>query len=121
MYQDGQSLLGNWKRGLIPRPASVCRAARQRGAKKVGMMADVACFCGCFYSFDGAAGACPQCGEIASVGSVPESIEPGRPEHRVPVANGVRRDGEAPGTFPEWVEAGAVALSGRMVSAGSAR
>jgi predicted ATP-dependent serine protease len=30
-------------------------------------MADVACFCGCVYSFEGAAGACPKCGEWATV------------------------------------------------------
>jgi hypothetical protein len=87
------------------------------------MMADVACFCGCFCSFDGAKGACPQCGEIASVatGSAPESTEQARPEHRVPIAHGVRQDGQAPKTFPEWVEAGAGALSGIAVSAGTAR
>ena len=30
-------------------------------------MADVACFCGCVYSFEGGAGACPKCGEWATV------------------------------------------------------
>ena len=30
-------------------------------------MAEVACFCGCLYSFDGGAGACPKCGEYATV------------------------------------------------------
>ena len=30
-------------------------------------MADVACFCGCCYSFEGGAGACPRCGEYAVV------------------------------------------------------
>jgi hypothetical protein len=30
-------------------------------------MTDVACFCGCFFSFDDGAGACPRCGEVASV------------------------------------------------------
>jgi hypothetical protein len=30
-------------------------------------MAEVACFCGCLYSFDGDAAACPRCGERASV------------------------------------------------------
>jgi hypothetical protein len=38
-------------------------------------MAEVACFCGCCFSFDGAAGACPECGEVArlTVGPVTES------------------------------------------------
>jgi hypothetical protein len=31
------------------------------------MMADVACFCGCCFSFDGGAGTCPRCGEVASL------------------------------------------------------
>lgn len=30
-------------------------------------MADVACFCGCEFSFEGAARVCPRCGEVASV------------------------------------------------------
>jgi hypothetical protein len=30
-------------------------------------MAEVACFCGCLYSFDGDGGACPKCGEYAAV------------------------------------------------------
>ena len=30
-------------------------------------MTDVACFCGCCYSFVGGAGACPSCGEVATV------------------------------------------------------
>ena len=44
------------------------------------MMADVACFCGCLYSFGGGAGTCPRCGAVATVsaglamdsGAVPE-------------------------------------------------
>jgi hypothetical protein len=38
-------------------------------------MADVACFCGCCYSFEGGAGACPRCGEYAVV--APASAEQG--------------------------------------------
>ncbi len=34
-------------------------------------MTDVACFCGCLYSFDGDAGACPRCGEYATVRTGP--------------------------------------------------
>jgi hypothetical protein len=30
-------------------------------------MADVACFCGCLYSFDSGAAACPGCGRYAAV------------------------------------------------------
>ena len=36
------------------------------------MMADVACFCGCLYSFDGGGGACPECGEYVSLTTGPE-------------------------------------------------
>ena len=36
------------------------------------MMADVACFCGCLYSFDGGGGACPKCGEYVSLTTGPE-------------------------------------------------
>jgi hypothetical protein len=45
-------------------------------------MTDVACFCDCFFSFDGDAGACPKCGEVASVTGlpVPESSRRNRPE-----------------------------------------
>jgi hypothetical protein len=30
-------------------------------------MTDVACFCGCLFCFDGGAGTCPSCGEVANV------------------------------------------------------
>ena len=45
-------------------------------------MTDVACFCGCLYSFDGDAGACPKCGEVASVTGLPalEGFGCNRPE-----------------------------------------
>jgi acyl-CoA synthetase (AMP-forming)/AMP-acid ligase II len=36
-------------------------------------MAEVACFCGCLYSFDGGAGACPKCGEYATVTAGPRA------------------------------------------------
>ncbi len=41
-------------------------------------MTDVACFCGCCYSFDEGVGACPRCGEHAVVrpGAVAVSPEP---------------------------------------------
>jgi hypothetical protein len=44
----------------------------QRMRRKVLMMADVACFCGCLYSFDGGGGACPKCGEYVSLTTGPE-------------------------------------------------
>ena len=45
-------------------------------------MTDVACFCNCFFSFEGGAGACPKCGEVASVAALPvlESSGYNRPE-----------------------------------------
>jgi hypothetical protein len=49
-------------------------------------MTNVACFCGCLYSFDGGAGACPRCGEYATVptGSAVTCTEGGQPrEQRV--------------------------------------
>jgi hypothetical protein len=73
-------------------------------------MADVACFCGCCYSFDGAGAACPKCGEYASV--MPEPAPEGTAQkHHAPV----RLIDNAPKTFPEWVEAGALALSDTTV------
>jgi hypothetical protein len=59
-------------------------------------MTDVACFCDCFFSFDGDAGACPKCGEVASVTGLPvlESSECNRPE--TPGAE-IRRLSEVPG------------------------
>lgn len=30
-------------------------------------MTNVACFCGCLYSFDGGEGPCPECGAVAVV------------------------------------------------------
>jgi hypothetical protein len=69
--------------------AGGCRAVRQlRG--KVRMMADVACFCGCFYSFDGGAGACPGCGEVATVTARPAAagLQRGQQGQPGPAANG---------------------------------
>ena len=52
-------------------------------------MTDVACFCGCCYSFDGGAGACPRCGEYAVVrpGPAVAGTEHSQPEHAL-AANG---------------------------------
>ncbi len=85
-------------------------------------MADVACFCGCFYSFDGAGGACPTCGEYASVaaGPTPEGAVRIGQSNSVPVTNDARQNEQTwRMTFPEWVEAGAIALSRVTVGAGA--
>jgi hypothetical protein len=57
-------------------------------------MADVACFCGCLFCFDGDAGACPGCGEVASVTglAVPGSSgysRPGTPDADIRQLSGV--------------------------------
>jgi hypothetical protein len=58
------------------------------GEKEVSMMTDVACFCGCCFSFDGGAAACPRCGEVASMtGMALEDAERCQPKLPVPVAN----------------------------------
>ncbi len=97
----GRLYLGRLVPALYRCRALVCgalagghRAVRQlRG--KVRMMADVACFCGCVYSFDGGAGACPGCGEVATVTARPapagtERVQQGQPG---PAVNG--RGGQA--------------------------
>ena len=68
-------------------------------------MADVACFCGCVYFFDGDAGACPGCGEVATltVGTPAVGAERGRLEQPSPAANGHGRGGQA-ATLREWAE-----------------
>ena len=38
-------------------------------------MTDVACFCGCLYSFSGEVGACPKCGEFASLTCVSPEVD----------------------------------------------
>ena len=66
------------------------------------MMTDVACFCGCLFSFDGATGGCPKCGEVASLIAGPALGSPGRnwPEHPVPVMHEIGQNGQTPGTWP---------------------
>jgi hypothetical protein len=52
-------------------------------------MTDVACFCGCCYSFEGDGEACPRCGEYAAVRSGPALASTGRNQPEpVPAANG---------------------------------
>ena len=80
-------------------------------------MAEVACFCGCCFSFDGASGACPKCGEVARLTAGPVTEPAGRswPEHPVPVTNGDSQNGHVPDVPAERIEAD-VALSGVALS-----
>ena len=79
----------------LPRPGRGHRAGRSVGGRC--MMTDVACFCGCLYSFDGGAGACPGCGEVAAVTAGPAAAgtERGRQGQPGPAANRHRRGGQA--------------------------
>jgi hypothetical protein len=81
------------------------------------MMADVACFCGCCFSFEGGAAACPRCGAVASLtaGLPPEDAGRSQPKSPVPVMNGIGPKGQPPGACPERAEADA--LSGRLPGA----
>jgi hypothetical protein len=113
-------------RALVWAPWPGAQGRRQlRG--KVRMMADVACFCGCVYSFDGHAGACPGCGEVATltVGRASAGTEHGQQEQPGPAANGHRRGGQA-ATLREWAELipvprPAIAMSDSTSRAGTGR
>jgi hypothetical protein len=80
-------------------------------------MTDVACFCGCCFSFDGGAAACPRCGEVATLtaGLALEDAGRSQPKIPVPVVTGIRQNGQMLQTCPELAEAGA--LSGRPAGA----
>ena len=43
-------------------------------------MIDVACFCGCSYSFEGDTGACPECGEPVAFRRGSDCGPQGKPE-----------------------------------------
>jgi hypothetical protein len=79
------------------------------------MMADVACFCGCVYFFDGGAGACPGCGEVATltVGLASAGAELGRQEQPGPASNG---HGGPAAALREWAELIPVPRPGRAMS-----
>jgi predicted ATP-dependent serine protease len=85
-------------------------------AEKVRMMTDVACFCGSFYSFDGGAGACPQCGEYATVmmGAPLISTERSQQKQSVRATNGDRKTAE---TSREAAEASADCVDGSAIDA----
>jgi hypothetical protein len=93
--------------GTQPREVDIRSGAEKR---KGSMMTDVACFCGCLFSFDGDAGACSTCGRVASVTAGPVLERPGhnRPKHPVPVMNGAGQDGQTRATCLEPVEVGAL-------------
>jgi hypothetical protein len=80
------------------------------------MMTDVACFCGCCFTFDGGAAACPRCGEVASV-AAGLALEAGRsqPTFLVPVMNGIGQKGQTPEACPQQAEVSA--LPGRPAGA----
>jgi len=126
LYLGGWSPLCTGAGRLSGRPGRGHRAVRQlRG--KVRMMADVACFCGCVYSFDGHAGACPGCGEVATltVGRASAGTGRGQQEQPSPAANGHRRGGQA-ATLREWAELipvprPAIAMSDSTSRAGTGR
>src|SRR5215469_14162022 len=86
------------------------------------MMADVACFCGCVYYFEGDAGACPGCGEVATLtlGRASVDTERGRLEQRSPAANGHGRGGQA-AILWEWAKLIPVPRPAAAVSDSSSR
>ena len=49
-------------------------------------MTNVACFCGCFYSFDSAEGPCPKCGAVAGVHTAAIRLATRDREHSQPDA-----------------------------------
>jgi hypothetical protein len=66
-------------------------------------MAQVACFCGCCFSFDRGAGACPKCGEVASLsgGAAPEILVRDWPQEPAAVTDEASRNEPPTLTWPE--------------------
>jgi hypothetical protein len=86
-------------------------------------MADVACFCGCLFSFDGGAGACPECGKVASVTglAVPGSSGyswPGTPDTGIRQLSGEPGAHQRPYRLDQQRRPGADAYLSRPVSLG---
>ena len=67
-------------------------------------MVDVACFCGCLYSFEGAGAACPACGEYAAVMPAAASTSTGRSQQQGPpvTASVSTQNGHSAQNCPEW-------------------
>lgn len=103
---SGGSVLALYRCRALARGASIGRRAvwrrRQRGLQ---VMAEVACFCGCLYSFDGGAGDCPKCGEYASVtaASVSKSAQPGQQGQSLRATNGNGQNGRT-ADGRDWAE-----------------
>lgn len=57
-------------------------------------MTDVACFCGRLYSFDGGAGACPRCGEVATVSTRSAFMSTDRGHQHAPAEPATSRNGQ---------------------------
>lgn len=117
LYRDGRCPIRS-TRECAGSAAVTGRATWQRAQReKVLVMADVACFCGCCFSFDSGAAACPRCGEVASVtsGLAPGDAGRSQPTIPVPVVNGIGHNGHTPAACPERAEAGA--SSGRQAGA----
>jgi hypothetical protein len=62
--------------------------------KMAPIMIDVACFCGCSFSFESSAAACPKCDEVATVSVGPQFKVTGHSQPEQPAAelNGARRN-----------------------------
>ena len=80
---------------LVPWPGrEPCSLAVAGGLLQgVTVMTEVACFCGCLYVFDGGAGACPGCGELAMVQTYAEPAGTGRGRRPVPAPREAQGDG----------------------------
>jgi hypothetical protein len=85
-------------------------------------MTDVACFCGCCYSFDGGAGACPRCGECAVVRPAVAAVSAEPAGGSEPAASSAPMPGAEPAEEQSWpaAEPLAISLARWLTSAGSA-
>lgn len=83
------SLMVQGRPSAVPSPDT----GPQLTNKKVLIMTDVACFCGCCYSFEGGVGSCPRCGAWATVWSGPSTTAGnGEPPHPVSPPTGATPD-----------------------------
>ena len=86
-------------------------------------MADVACFCGCNFSFEGSARACPRCGEFASLtgGRAPGPTGFDQADEVLVFIKDIWQNGQPRQYWPELDETGSLAaideLAGRVGNA----